>query len=84
MTELDADDLLPVWQDTAIQSVPGLGEERVSEVFLDLLGQLTGSSSCFAIQDARWAVKPVSLWRFCIYLSQRQPIWMIFAPRWNF
>ncbi|MEO1165617.1 MAG: hypothetical protein AAFV98_17660 [Chloroflexota bacterium] len=40
MTELDADDLLPTWQDTAIKSVRGLREERASEVFLDLLGQL--------------------------------------------
>ncbi|MEO1286632.1 MAG: hypothetical protein AAFV93_02600 [Chloroflexota bacterium] len=40
MTELDADDLLPIWQDTAIESARGLREERASEVFLDLLGQL--------------------------------------------
>ena len=40
MTELDADDLLPAWQDTAIESARGLREERASEVFLDLLGQL--------------------------------------------
>lgn len=40
MTELDADDLLPTWQDTAIESARGLREERASEVFLDLLGQL--------------------------------------------
>ena len=31
---------LPTWQDTAIESARGLREERASEVFLDLLGQL--------------------------------------------
>ena len=40
--EKDADELLPAWQDVAVESVKALREERASEVFLDNLGQLLG------------------------------------------
>jgi hypothetical protein len=38
--ELDEDYLLPTWQDVIVENVRALREERASEVFLDLLGQL--------------------------------------------
>ena len=38
--EMDEDHLLPAWQDVIVENVRALREERASEVFLDLLGQL--------------------------------------------
>jgi hypothetical protein len=38
--EMDEDYLLPTWQDVIVENVRALREERASEVFLDLLGQL--------------------------------------------
>ena len=38
--EMDEDYLLPAWQDVIVENVRALREERASEVFLDLLGQL--------------------------------------------
>ena len=38
--EMDEDYLLPAWLDVIVENVRALREERASEVFLDLLGQL--------------------------------------------
>jgi hypothetical protein len=38
--EMDENYLLPAWQDVIVENVRALREERASEVFLDLLGQL--------------------------------------------
>ena len=50
MREKNADDILPVWDDVAAESVTALREERASEVFLDNLGQLLGGGQV-AIDD---------------------------------
>jgi len=38
--EMDEDYLLPTWQDVIVESVRSMRQERASEVFLDILGQL--------------------------------------------
>ena len=38
--EMDEDYLLPAWQDVIVESVRSMRQERASEVFLDILGQL--------------------------------------------
>ena len=38
--EMNKDYLLPAWQDVIVENIRALREERASEVFLDLLGQL--------------------------------------------
>ena len=53
LSELDADDLLPAWQDTSVESARGLREERASEVFLDLLGQLIAGGQAVIDDDMR-------------------------------
>ncbi|MCB9453322.1 MAG: DUF927 domain-containing protein [Anaerolineaceae bacterium] len=43
---MDGDYLLPAWQDCIVETVRSLREERASEVFLNVLGQLIGSGQC--------------------------------------
>ncbi|MCB9451479.1 MAG: DUF927 domain-containing protein [Anaerolineaceae bacterium] len=44
--EIDGDYLLPTWQDCIVETVRSLREERASEVFRNVLGQLIGSGQC--------------------------------------
>jgi len=43
LNEIDEDYLLPTWQDVIVESVRTLRQERASEHFLNVLGQLIGS-----------------------------------------
>ena len=46
LSETAQDYLLPVWKDAVVQSVRTLRQERASELFLNVLGQLIGSGQC--------------------------------------
>ncbi len=46
LTEMDEDYLVPAWQDAIVESVRTLRQERASEMFLNVLGQLIGSGQC--------------------------------------
>ena len=40
MTELDCDNFLPSWQDSIVEMVKAVQQERAGQVFIDTLGQL--------------------------------------------
>jgi hypothetical protein len=51
--EMDDDYLLPGWQDVIVESVRTLRQERASEHFLNVLGQLIGSGQTVLDDDMR-------------------------------
>ncbi|WP_422449474.1 hypothetical protein, partial [Thermoanaerobacterium sp. DL9XJH110] len=53
LRELDEDYLLPGWQDVIVESVRTLRQERASEVFLDILGQLVAGGQAVIDDDIR-------------------------------
>jgi hypothetical protein len=46
LAEHDADDALPHWQDSIVETVQAVQQERAGRVFLDLLGQLLAGGQC--------------------------------------
>lgn len=46
IADMDLDYELPVWRDAIVESVRTLRQERASEIFLNVLGQLIGSGQC--------------------------------------
>jgi hypothetical protein len=46
ISEMDEDYLLPAWKDAIVESVRTLRQERASEMFLNVLGQIIGSGQC--------------------------------------
>jgi len=46
LSKMDEDYLLPAWQDAIVESVRTLRQERASEMFLNVLGQIIGSGQC--------------------------------------
>jgi hypothetical protein len=53
LSEMDADYLLPVWKDAIVESVRTLRQERASEVFLDILGQLIAGGQAVIDDDMK-------------------------------
>lgn len=53
LTESDADVLLPSWQDVILETAQTVRQERASEVFLDLLGQLIAGGHVVLDDDMR-------------------------------
>jgi hypothetical protein len=53
LQEMDEDYLLPTWQDVIVESVRTLRQERASEVFLDILGQLIAGGQAVLDDDMR-------------------------------
>ena len=53
LTELEADDVLPGWQDVIVETAQTVRQERASEVFLDLLGQLIAGGQAVLDDDMR-------------------------------
>lgn len=53
LAEMDEDYLLPAWQDAIIESVRTLRQERASEVFLDILGQLIAGGQVVIDDDMK-------------------------------
>ncbi len=51
--EMDEDYLLPGWQDVIVESVRTLRQERASEVFLDILGQLIAGGQVVIDDDMK-------------------------------
>ena len=49
----DADDVLPSWQDVIVETAQSVRQERASEVFLDLLGQLIAGGQAMLDDDMR-------------------------------
>src|SRR5690606_27058480 len=53
LLEIDEEYILPPWQDVIVENVRALREERASEVFLDILGQLIGGGQAVIDDDMR-------------------------------
>ncbi len=53
VSEMDEDYLLPPWQDVIVESVRCLRQERASEVFLDILGQLIAGGQVVLDDDMK-------------------------------
>jgi len=53
LSEMDADYLLPAWQDVIVESVRTLRQERASEHFLNVLGQLIAGGQAVIDDDMR-------------------------------
>jgi len=53
LAEMDADYLLPAWKDAIVESVRTLRQERASEVFLDILGQLIAGGQAVIDDDMK-------------------------------
>jgi len=59
LEEQDADDMLPVWQDSIVQTAKAIQEERAGQVFIDTLGQLLASGDVRLVDlDSDNDVKP--------------------------
>lgn len=53
LNDMDEDYLLPGWQDVIVESVRTLRQERASEVFLDILGQLIAGGQAVVDDDMK-------------------------------
>lgn len=59
LEEQDADDILPAWQDSIVQTAKAVQEERAGQVFIDTLGQLLASGDVRLVDlDSEDEVKP--------------------------
>ena len=58
LMEKDADDVLPAWQDSIEQTIDIVREERASEVFLDVLGQLLASGEVMLAENRQNPIEP--------------------------
>ncbi|MDX2136481.1 MAG: DUF927 domain-containing protein [Chloroflexota bacterium] len=53
LAEMDKDYLIPAWRDAIVESVRTLRQERASEVFLDILGQLIAGGQAVIDDDMK-------------------------------
>ena len=59
LEERDADDMLPAWQDSIVQTAKAVQEERAGQVFIDTLGQLLASGDVRLVDlDSDDEIKP--------------------------
>lgn len=58
MAELDCDDALPSWQDSIMETVKAVQQERAGQVFIDTLGQLLASSELMLARDMQQPEEP--------------------------
>ncbi len=53
LSEMDKDYLIPAWRDAIVESVRTLRQERASEVFLDIMGQLIAGGQAVIDDDIK-------------------------------
>jgi hypothetical protein len=58
MAELHCDDVLPVWQDSIVETVKAVQQERAGQIFIDTLGQLLASGELMLARDMRDPEEP--------------------------
>ncbi len=58
MREKEADDAMPQWQDSIAETVEIVREERASEFFLNMLGQLIASGEAVLAKDRQNPIEP--------------------------
>ncbi|MBA3873623.1 MAG: DUF927 domain-containing protein, partial [Anaerolineae bacterium] len=58
MAEHDCDDCLPRWQDSIVETVKGVQQERAGQIFIDTLAQLLASGELMLAKDMREPEEP--------------------------
>jgi hypothetical protein len=58
MVDLDCDNALPGWQDSIVETVKAVQQERAGQVFIDTLGQLLASGELMLARDMREPEEP--------------------------
>ena len=58
MAERDFDEVLPLWQDSIVETVKAVQQERAGQVFIDTLGQLLASGEQVNISIALVGLTP--------------------------
>lgn len=58
MREKDADEVLPIWKDSIAETIDIVREERASEFFLNILGQLLASGEAILAEDRQNPLEP--------------------------
>jgi len=58
VNEIDGDYMLPPWQDSIVETVQIVREERASEVFLNVLGQLLASGEAMLAENRQHPIEP--------------------------
>ncbi len=58
MAEHDCDDRLPRWQDSIVETVKGVQQERAGQIFIDTLTQLLASGELMLARDMREPEEP--------------------------
>ena len=71
MVELDCDDVLPGWQDSIVETVKAVQQERAGQVFIDTLGQLLASGELMLAKDMQQPEEPRPGTTIVGYLADR-------------
>jgi hypothetical protein len=71
MVELKCDDALPSWQDSIVETVKAVQQERAGQVFIDTLGQLLASGELMLAKDMREPEEPRPGTTIVGYLDER-------------
>lgn len=71
MAVLDCDDALPSWQDSIVETVKAVQQERAGQVFIDTLGQLLASGELMLARDMREPEEPRPGTTIVGYLDER-------------
>jgi len=71
MAELDCDEMLPSWQDSIVETVKAVQQERAGQVFIDTLGQLLASGELMLAKDMREPEEPRPGTTIVGYLDER-------------
>jgi Domain of unknown function (DUF927) len=71
MAELNCDDALPSWQDSIVETVKAVQQERAGQVFIDTLGQLLASGELMLARDMREPEEPRPGTTIVGYLDER-------------
>jgi len=58
MAEQHCDDVLPAWQDSIVETVKAVQQERAGQVFIDTLGQLLASGELMLAKDMQQPEEP--------------------------
>ncbi len=58
MAELNCDEMLPSWQDSIVETVKAVQQERAGQVFIDTLGQLLASGELMLARDMQQSEEP--------------------------
>jgi hypothetical protein len=71
MAELGCDEALPSWQDSIVETVKAVQQERAGQVFIDTLGQLLASGELMLAKDMREPEEPRPGTTIVGYLDER-------------